>query len=160
MALDKFVLCPLRDSYNIQLGDDVITTQFESGMPRQRLNGVGQPHQVSVTFRHKGQHQDYFYYFWMLHRTKPFAMKLIAGNSQLAWYECRFIGSPGHSDLGNNVHEVSIGILVRPKRLNIELAETYIWAYIQSGGDISTFSNALEKLVNEDLPSALGSLNA
>ena len=47
--LPRLVLCPLRDSYDPTLGNDVITTQYESGMPRQRLAGVGRPHQVGVT---------------------------------------------------------------------------------------------------------------
>ena len=61
--LPQMVLLPLRDSYNVTLGNDVVTTQFEKGMPRQRLGGVGSPHQLSVTFRHKGQHQEYLYNF-------------------------------------------------------------------------------------------------
>lgn len=158
--LPKLALLPLRDGYDPTLGDDVITTQYTSGMPRQRLRGVGSPHEVSVTFRHKAPHQDYILAFWRLYRTKPFAMRLILDSTGLNWYECRFIGRPSPREIGANVFEFSIGLVCRPKPLNLELDETLVYFYNQTGGDISGFTNALEKLVNEDLPDALGSLNA
>lgn len=158
--LPQMVLLPLRDSYNVTLGNDVVTTQFEKGMPRQRLGGVGSPHQLSVTFRHKGQHQEYLYSFWELYKTKSFAMRLIIGSPTLSWFECRFLGSPTHTELGADVHEFSIGLVVKPKRLDLDVSAAYLWAYQQTGGDVSLYFNALEKLVNEDLPDALGSLNA
>lgn len=158
--LPKLVLCPLRDSYNPTLGNDVITTQFENGMPRQRLAGVGRPHQTLVTFRHKAKHQDYILAFWRLYRAKPFAMRLILDSTELAWYECRFVGEPSILSLGGGVFEFSINLVCRPKPLDIEQDKVFIELYEQTGGDISTFFNLLEKLVNEDLPDALGSLNA
>lgn len=158
--LPQMVLLPLRDSYNVTLGDDVISTQYTKGPPRQRLGGVGAQHQTPVTFRHKGQHQQYLYDFWLLHRAKPFAMRLIIGSPALSWFVCRFVGSPTHSYLGADVHEFSIGLVIEPKRLDLEVSAAYLWAYQQTGGDVSLYFNALEKLVNEDLPDALGSLNA
>lgn len=160
MALNEFILLPLRDSYNIQLGDDVTTTQFDSGMPRQRLTSIGKPHQVDVTFRHKNQHQEYLYNFWMLHRTKPFMMRLLAGSSEISWFECRFVGGLNHTEVGFNVHQCSIGLIVKPNRFDKQVAQDYVDAYTLTGGDLSTFFNALEKLVNEDLPSAMRGLNA
>jgi len=158
--LPKLILCPLRDSYSPTLGNDVITTQYENGMPRQRLAGVGRPHQTPVSFRHKAQHQDYILAFWRLYRAKAFAMRLILDGTDLAWYECRFIGEPSILALGNNVFEFSIGLVCRPKPLNLELDETLVYFYNETGGDISGFTNALEKLVNEDLPDAMRGLNA
>lgn len=158
--LPKLILCPLRDSYSPTLGNDVITTQFENGMPRQRLAGVGRPHQTPVSFRHKAQHQQYILAFWRAYRAKAFAMRLILDGTDLAWYECRFIGEPSILAPGNNVFEFSINLVCRPKPLNLELDETFVYFYNATNGDISGFTNHLEKLVNEDLPDALGSLNA
>ena len=158
--LPKLILCPLRDSYSPTLGNDVITTQFENGMPRQRLAGVGRPHQTPVSFRHKAKHQDYILAFWRVYRARAFAMRLILDRTELAWYECRFIGEPSILALGNNVFEFSINLVCRPKPLNLELDETFVYFYDATNGDISGFANQLEKLVNEDLPDALGSLNA
>lgn len=158
--LPQLILCPLLDGYNPTLGNDVITTQYTSGMPRQRLGGVGSPHEVSVTFRHKAVHQDYILAFWRLYRAKPFAMRLILDDTGMSWYECRFIGSPSFGALGGGVFEFSIGLVCRPKPLNLDVDASFVYLYNETGGDISTFFNLLEKLVNEDLPDALGSLNA
>lgn len=158
--LPKMILCPLRDSYNPTLGNDVITTQYENGMPRQRLTGVGRPHQTPVSFRHKATHQDYILAFWRVYRAKAFAMRLILDCTELAWYECRFIGEPSILALGNNVFEFSINLVCRPKLIDIEQDKTFIYLYEQTGGDISTYFNLLEKLVNEDLPNAMRGLNA
>lgn len=159
-TLPKLALVPLRDSYSPTLGNDVITTQYENGMPRQRLAGVGRPHQTPVSFRHKAQHQDYILAFWRVYRARAFAMRLILDGTDLAWYECRFIGEPSIVSLGANVFEFSINLVCRPKPLDIEQDKVFIELYEQTGGDISTFFNLLEKLVNEDLPDALSSLNA
>lgn len=158
--LPKMILCPLRDSYSPNLGSDVITTQYANGMPRQRLDGVGRPHQTPVSFRHKAQHQEYILAFWRVYRAKAFAMRLILDGTDLAWYECRFIGEPSILAIGNNIFEFSIGLVCRPKPLDLEQDKVFIELYEQTGGDISSFTNPLEKLVNEDLPDALGSLNA
>lgn len=158
-SLTKMILCPLRDNYNPVLGDDVITTQPSKGMPRQRLAGVGSPHYTPVSFRHKAQHQDYILAFWRLHRTKAFAMRLIMDNTELSWYECRFIGQPSLSSLGG-VFEFSINIVCRPKPLDTEQDRTFIHWYNQTGGDISGYFSLLEKLVNVDLPAATRHINA
>lgn len=159
-TLPKLALLPLRDSYSPTLGDDVITTQYTHGMPRQRLGGVGSPHQAEVVFRHKSAHQDYMLAFWRLYRTKAFAARLILDSAGLNWYECRFIGSPSPREVGPNAFEFSIGLVCRPNPLNLDLDATLVYFYDATGGDISSFTNQLEKLVNEDLPDALGSLNA
>ena len=156
--LPKIVLCPLLESYSVTLGNDVLTTQYDNGMPRQRLNGVGRPHNISVSFRHKAQHQEYALAFWRVYRARAFAMRLIIENTDMQWYECRFIGEPQLVTLGNNVFEFSVGLIVKPKPLDIEVDKGFIEVYEMTGGDISTFFNALEKLVNEDLPDALGSI--
>lgn len=158
--LPKLVLCPLLEGYSVDLGNDVISTQYTNGMPRQRLGGVGSPHRLSVTFRHKGQHQQYIYSFWEWHKTKSFAMRLKIGSPTLSWFECRFLGSPTTRDLGGNVHEFSIELVVKPKRIDLDVKAAYIWAYVKTGGDISTFFNDLEKLVNEDLPATWSASDA
>ncbi len=154
-VLDKLVLCPLLDSYQVALGDDVITTQYTSGMPRQRLAGIGQPHETSVTFRHKAVHQDYILAFWRINRARRFSMRLIADGSEMAWYECNFIGKPTISSLGNNVFEFSVGLIVKPNRIDLDVDRAFIDLYIETNGDISLFGSLLEKLVNFDLPDAV-----
>lgn len=158
--LPQLILCPLLEDYDVEIGDDVTSTQFTNGPPRQRLNGVGRPHQVRVRFRHKAVHQDYLLSFWRLQRTKPFAMRLIIDSTSMEWYECRFIGSPKPQVLGGGIFEMSAMLVVTARPLNLEVDAAFVYLYNETKGDISTFFNALEKLVNEDLPDALGSLNA
>ncbi|NYR09615.1 hypothetical protein [Psychrobacter sp. BI730] len=158
--LPQLILCPLLENYNVDIGNDVLSTQYTNGPPRLRLNNVGAPHQISVTFRHKAQHHDYIWKFWELYKVKPFAMRLIIKGTTMKWFQCYFNGMPKDSVLGGNVFEFSTNLIVIPKPVDLELAATFVYFYEQTGGDISGFMNQLEKLVNEDLPDALGSLNA
>lgn len=158
--LPQLILCPLLENYSVGIGNDVLSTQYTNGPPRLRLNNVGAPHQISVTFRHKAVHHDYIWQFWELYKVKPFAMRLIIKGTTMQWYQCWFNGMPQDTVLGGNVFEFSCGLIVKPIPVNLELAATFVYFYEQTGGDISGFTNALEKLVNEDLPDALGSLNA
>jgi len=155
-VIPQLVLCPLLESYGATLGNNVTTTQYDNGMPRQRLNGIGRPHQVQVSFRHKAIHQDYITAFWRVNRARAFALRLIVDGSDLAWYECRFVGEGKPSVLGGNVFEFSINLVVKPRSLNLEIDKEFVYIYEQAGGDISGFTNALEKLVNEDLPESGG----
>lgn len=157
--LPQLILCPLLENYNVGIGNDVLSTQYTNGPPRLRLNNVGAPHQISATFRHKAQHHDYIWRFWELYKVKPFAMRLIIKGTAMQWYQCWFNGMPQDLVLGGNVFEFSCGLIVKPIPVDLEVAATFIYLYNETGGDISTFFNLLEKLVNEDLPDALGSLN-
>lgn len=156
--LPQLILCPLLDSYNVAIGNDVISTQYSNGPPRQRLDGVGRPHNVQVAFRHKAQHQEYIMRFWRVQRAKPFAMRLMIESIGMEWYQCWFDGPPQPMPLGGGVFEFRINLIVKARPLNIGVDAAYLWAYSQTNGDISTYFNALEKLVNEDLPDAMGSL--
>lgn len=158
--LPQLILCPLLDSYNVDIGNDVLSTQYTNGPPRLRLNNVGAPHQISVTFRHKAQHHDYIWQFWELYKVKPFAMRLIIKGTTMKWYQCWFDGMPQDTVLGGNVFEFSCGLIVKPIPVDLDVAASFVYLYNETGGDISTYLNALEKLVNKDLPDALGSLNA
>lgn len=158
--LPKLLLCPLLESYSPTLGNDVITTQFESGMPRQRLAGVGRPHQTPVSFRHKAEHQEYLLAFWRLYKAKPFAMRLILDSTSLEWYECRFIGDVQVRPIGGGGHEFATTIVARPKPLDLAMDQDFVDAYTITGGDLMGFFNPLERLVNVELPHAMRSLNA
>lgn len=157
--LPQLILCPLLDSYNVAIGDDVISTQYTNGPPRQRLDGVGRPHNVQVAFRHKAVHQEYIMRFWRIHRAKSFAMRLMVESTDMEWYQCWFDGPPQPIPLGGGVFEFRVGLIVKARPIDLAVDQDYIDAYIMSGGDISGYFNSLEKLVNVDLPDAVRSLN-
>lgn len=159
-TLPKLLLCPLLESYSVTLGDDVLTTQYETGMPRQRLGSIGRPHEVSVGFRHESVHQDYILAFWRLYRMKPFALRLVIEDTSLSWYECRFVGAPSKRKVGGDVYEFNANLLVKPKPLRDAEDNDLVWVYEQTDGDPLTYTNILERLVNESLPESAGSLDA
>lgn len=158
--LPKLLLCPLLDSYSPTLGNDVITTQYESGMPRQRLAGIGRPHETPLEFRHKGIHQEYLLAFWRLNRNKPFAMRLKLDSTSMEWYECRFVGAVQPVPLGGDAYSFSCAIVARPKPLDAVTDQDFTDAYELTGGDLLGFLNPLERLVNVELYGATRSLNA
>lgn len=158
--LPQLILSPLRDSYDLEFGDDVLTTQYDDGMPRQRLESTGRVHRTGIAFRHKKAQQDYLQAFWRTYRAKAFAMQLIGDSTDLEWYECRFVGKAKFKEIGYQVYEWSCEIAIKPQKLNIELDAVIIEIYNQTGGYTNQFFNILEKLVNQDLPQAMRGLNA
>ena len=156
--LPQLILCPLRDSYNLTFGDDVVTTEYSDGMPRQRLDSTGRPHHTAIGFINSKAKQDYLTAFWRVNRAKPFALRLLGDNTTLEWYECRFISPPQLKALAPNVFDWSCDIVVKPKPLNLEMDKTIVAIYEQTGGYTDTFFNLLEKLVNVDLPNATANL--
>ena len=160
MALPQLILCPLRDSYNLTFGDDVVTTEYSDGMPRQRMDSTGRPHHTPIGFINSKAQQDYLTAFWRIYRAKPFAMQLYSSSTTLEWHECRFVGSPNQKEIGYQLFDWSCDIVVKPKPLDIEMDKSIVYIYGQTGGHTDTFFNLLEKLVNVDLPNATRGLNA
>lgn len=158
MALPQLMLCPLRDSYDLTFGDDVITVQYSDGMPRQRLGSSGRPHHTPISFINNKAKQDYLQAFWRVNRANAFALRLIGDNTTLEWYECRFISPPQLRALAPNVFEWSCEIVVKPQPIDIDTDKVIIHIYNQTGGYTDLFFNLLEKLVNQDLPNATANL--
>lgn len=110
--MDKLPFSPLRDSYSPELGDEVITTKFQAGMPRQRLAFIGAPHTAAVSFTlSKAQHNDLMSFYYS-HRTSPFGLRLFAVNGDLHWYECRFLKPPKAKQLGATMYQSSVDIVI------------------------------------------------
>ena len=156
--LPQLMLCPLRDSYNLTFGDDVLTTEYSDGMPRQRLDSTGRPHHTTIGFINSKAKQDYLQAFWRVNRAKPFALRLLGDSTTLEWYECRFISPPSLRALAPNVFDWSCDVVVKPKPLDIEMDKSIVHIYNATGGYTDRFFNLLEKLVNVDLPNATANL--
>lgn len=158
MALPQLILCPLRDSYNLTFGDDVVTTEYSDGMPRQRMDSTGRPHRTPIAFRNRAAAHDYLLAFWRVYRAKPFAMQLYSSGTTLEWHECRFVGSPSQKEIGYQLFDWSCDVAVKPRPLDIEMDKSIVHIYNTTGGYTDTFFNLLEKLVNVDLPNATANL--
>jgi hypothetical protein len=160
MALPQLMLCPLRDSYNLTFGDDVITVQYSDGMPRQRLGSSGRPHHTPISFINTKAKQDYLQAFWRVNRANAFALRLLGDSTTLEWYECRFIAPPQLRALAPNIFEWSCEIVVKPQPINVVLDADIITIFELSGGKPDEFYNYLELLVNQDLPKAMQSVES
>ena len=156
--LPQLILLPQRDSYDLSFGDDVLTTEYSDGMPRQRLDSTGRPHHTAIGFINSKAKQDYLQAFWRVNRAKPFALRLLGDSTTIEWYECRFISPPSLRAIAPNVFDWSCDIVVKPKPLNLELDKTIVAIFEQTGGYTDKFFNLLEKLVNVDLPNATANL--
>lgn len=157
--MDKFLLLPHRNGYNFSLGYNVISTQAERGMPRQRLDGVGAPHSLSATYKHTQNSQQYFLSFYRSHATKPFLAMLVLDGITHQWYECRFASGLRISTLGESIFTNQVDLVVKPQPIEVSTDEAYVYLYQETDGDPSKFTNLLEVLVNEKLPDAIAGLN-
>lgn len=110
--MNKLRFSPLRDSYAPKLGDDVTTTSFISGLPRQRLTKSGVPTTSQVGFQLSDTEFDEFMNFYFDNRTTPFLMELFAIDSKLYDYECRFLNPPESRQLAYKQYQVSVSIVI------------------------------------------------
>ena len=157
--LPKMMLKPLRSGYNFSLGRSTVTTQFESGMPRQRKTRVSPTHQVQATYKCTRSMYQYLMAFLRAYEARAFLAYLLLDDIDHQWYECRIISDVINvSTLGDQIFTVSLILIVKAKPRDVALDITIFELYELLDGQIDAYFNQLEKLVNEDLPDALGSL--
>lgn len=159
--LPKFMLKPFRDGYNFVLGRSTLTTQYTAGLPRQRRVQVGAVHRLQATYKCRRSQYQYLMAFLRVYEAKPFLAYLLLDDINHQWYECRIVSDRiDVSALGDQIFTVSLSMVVKSKSVNTEADEALVAIYEMTDGQIDAFFNHLEKLVNEDLPDALGSINA
>lgn len=110
--MDKLPFSPQRSSYTPRLGNDIRTTSYVSGLPRQRQVSQGAPHTSPVTFILKTPDFNEFMDFYYTYRALPFLVELFAIDGALRWYECRFLDAPNHRQLAFNLYEVSTNLVI------------------------------------------------
>lgn len=158
--MNNFALCPLQRGYTPQIANNLLEQALMGGFARQRVQFVNNTHSVtaSVLLNDKRK-QQYFWAFWNSHQTKPrpFLWRLIVNSHAASTYVCQFVA--GSLDIGERdgvVHSVSFGLRLLPNPSNHEFDQSII--DIWNGGDPKLLFDLLEKLVNKDLPEALGGL--
>ena len=157
--LPQLMLTPYRDGYSFALGRSTVSTQYISGMPRQRKTKVGTVHQLTATYKCTRSKYQYLVAFLRAYEAKPFLAYLLLDDIDHHWHECRIMDeSIAVSTNGDQIFTVSLNLVVKSKKLDVGVDAAYLWAYSQTNGDISVYFNALEKLVNEDLPDAMREL--
>ncbi len=130
------------------------------GFARQRMQFVNNVHTVtaSVMLDDKRK-QQYFWAFWRSHQEnpRPFLWRLIVDDAEVTTYVCQFVaGSLRINDRDGKVYSVSFGLRLKPNNTGEEFDQIIIDAW--ELGDPKLLFDLLEKLVNEDLPNALGVL--
>lgn len=157
--LPKMMLKPHRNGYAFSLGRSTITTQYTAGMPRQRRSQVGAIHQLQPTYKCRRSEYQYLMAFLRVYEAKPFLAYLLLDDISHQWYECRVVSDRiDVSTLGDQIFTVSLNILAKSKAINLDSDEAFVAIYDMTEGQVDTYFNALEKLVNADLPDAMGSL--
>ena len=159
--LPQLMLKPYRDGYNFTLGRTVRTTQYTNGMPRQRKEQAMPVHRVSATYKCTRSMYQYLMAFLSAYEAKPFLAYLLLDDADHRWYECRVVNDSFNvSTRGDQIFTVPLDLIVKPIPRNTDTDVTYIEIYNMADGQVDAYFNQLEKLVNEDLPDALGGLNA
>lgn len=158
--MNNFALCPLQAGYTPKVANNLLEQELMGGFARQRLQFVNNVHTVNPSVMlNDALKEQYFWAFWdshTEHNPRPFLWRLIIkGKAQV--YSCQFIaGSLNENERSGKVYSVSFGLRIKPKPSNQEFDQTII--DIWNDGDPRKMLNLLEKLVNEDLPDALGGL--
>ena len=158
--MNNFALCPLQQGYTPDVANNLLEQALMGGFARQRIQFINNVHTVtaSVMLDEKIK-QQYFWAFWRSHQKnpRPFLWRLMVDDVEMTTYVCQFVAdSLNIGERNGKVYSVSFGLRLNPNNTGKDFDETIIGLW--ESGDPRKFLNLLEKLVNEDLPDALGSL--
>lgn len=158
--MNNFALCPLQRGYSPTVANNLLEQELMGGFARQRVQFVNNVHTVTASVMlDDHRKQQYFLAFWRSHQTnpRPFLWRLIVDDVQATTYVCQFVASSlqiGERD--GKVYSVSFSLRLKPNNTGKDFDQIIIDAW--ESGDPFLLFKLLEKLVNEDLPDALGGL--
>lgn len=158
--MNNFALCPLQRGYTPNVANNLLEQELMGGFARQRMQFVNNVHTVtpSVMLDEKIK-QQYFWAFWNSHQKnpRPFLWRLMVDDVEMTTYVCQFVaGSLQIGERDGKVYSVSFTLRLKPNHTGKDFDETIIGLW--ESGDPRKLLNLLAKLVNEDLPDALGSI--
>ena len=154
--MNRLDLTPLQSGYSVEYGDGILTQDLGAGMPRQRADFIGAVHKVSVNFNLDKEDYNYLMLFYGVQQRNPapFLVGLIVDTPVKQDYPCRFIGPPKFNGKNGKIINVTCQFRVVPLPFDTAYAESVIG--LRNGGTNFEAVSNLEKLVNVDLPDALG----
>ncbi len=161
MALNRLKYCSTQEGYSANIGDGVISQILEGGADRYRTEFDVVMHTVNsrwVVGKSGYQYLMAFYRVWARKPSQPFLAKLCVDNAEVEEYECFFRGSPTLTNKEGNHYTVTATLRVMPLDIDPAMDDVIVDAG-NDGGDLAQTLPSLEKLVNEDLPDALGGFN-
>ena len=154
-SMPKLMLTPFRDGYNFSLARNVVTTETDGGMPRTRKDSIGKPHRANPTYKCTRAQWQYFLTFMRVYEGLPFLAYLLLDDVDHQWYECDILDMVlPVSSLGDQIFTVQLSLVAKPIKYDVESDITFLDVYKMTDGQVEQYFTLLEKLVNEDLPSA------
>lgn len=159
--MNSFALCPLQSGYSFNPAQNMYEQALLGGFARQRAMFVNNTHLVntSVLLENKGK-QQYFWAFWRRHtlQPNPFLWRLITDSAEMQTHECQFVAnSISVSEREGKIYSVSFQIRCKPLNNSDSEFDQEIIDVWESGSGLDLL-NLLEKLVNQDMPNAVGGL--
>lgn len=157
-VLDRMMYCSTQSGYSAQLGDDVTMVDLPGGAPRFRRSINGTYHTVNVQWILGPKGFEYltaFYRRWKRNPNKPFLAKLCVDAPLVEDYKCHFSSSPTINGKQGKFFTITAQLRVRPLETSDALDDLIVEAGNQ-GHSLSDLFDPLDKLVNKDLPNALG----
>lgn len=157
--LPKLRLKPLREGYSFNLGRQTVTTQTESGQPRQRKASVGTVHTLSPTYKCTRVQMQYLHAFLRAYEAQPFLAYLLIDDIDHKWYECRIVSDNiPVSALGDQIFTVQLNITATPISPSLQADLATIKVYDGADANPALFYKLLDQIVNIEMPEALGDL--
>lgn len=154
--------CPLQSAYSATFSDGIIATQLEGGAPYTRRDVYGAPHLVQATWvLHENDYSILmgFYRDWIRSGGAFFEVDLILESQNVDRYQASFVpGTMALAGKNGTVITSTAQLWVLPLDKYIDEETDYFGSLaglVGVYGDIATvirILNALEKLVNVDLP--------
>lgn len=157
--MPKFMLKPLRDGYSFRIARNVVRTETIVGLGRERKDSVGKAHPVNATYKCTRAQWQYFLAFNRAYEGLPFLAYLLIDDIDHKWYQCSIVDEYlPVSTQGDQIFTVQLSLVAKPIKYDVEADKTITAIYEMTDGQIDKYFNLLAKLVNEDLPDALGGL--
>ncbi len=158
--LPKLMLKPFRDGYGVGLANPMIITPTSAGPPRARADSVGGVHTLSPTYKCTRAMQQYFLKFQRAYRGRWFLAYLVIDDIDHQWYECMITnqGTIPVQIQGDQIFITQLDMVARPIDYDIQDDIDFSELYAATDGQVARYYKLLAKLVNEDMPEALGGL--
>lgn len=150
--------CSTQEGYSASIGDGVISQILDGGAERYRkaLKGVMNTVNSRWVVGEAGyQYLIAFYYVWARNPSQPFIAKLCVDNALVEDYECFFSGTPTLTSKEGKHFTVTATLRVKPLDRDPAIDDIIVGVG-NDDGDLAGLLYPLEKLVNEDLPNAVG----
>lgn len=156
MPLPKLYLTPAQDGYAAQDADDaVLRAKVSAGPSRTRLDMLGAPADVSVTFQMNPNEYQYWRAFFrstIVEGSLPFLLDLLLDFPELTEHQVKIV--PGSARLSGQrglLYVVSMRLEVKVVEADADLDATVAMLFEQYGDQGDAILISLERLVNFDL---------